>query len=194
MGLADYRIILASSSPRRSELLTKSDIPFEVRIIDTVEEFPDDLSVDEVALYIAELKANAHKPVKNINEVIIVADTVVAFDGKIYGKARSKEDAVSTLLHLSGRTHQVYTGVIIFSHDREIKFTVKSDVKFAAISKEEASFYFEKDVPMDKAGSYGIQDWIGWTKVEYINGSYSNILGLPMAQTYSVLLKFCESK
>ncbi len=192
MILGPYKLVLSSNSPRRAELLQKSNIPFTKRVVEIDESFPDDLAIDTVAEYIANNKALAHQGIAEANEVILTADTVVAYDDRIYGKPKDKKDAVNTLLTLSDQTHYVYTGVCIFSSDKKESFTVKSEVKLSELTEEEAIFYFEKDKPLDKAGSYGIQDWIGQTKIEWIKGSYTNILGLPMSQTYEALGRFCK--
>lgn len=189
MDLSKYNIVLGSQSPRRSQLLKSLDIDFEIRVIETDESYPTDLPTHEVAGYIATQKANAHKDTIGENELLITADTVVAYDDVIYGKPVSKEDAVNTLLLLSGNTHTVYTGVCLLLNDTTQVFTTKSDVKFATISETEANTYYDKYRPDDKAGSYGIQDWLGMAKVEWIAGSYNNIVGLPTAELYSELLK-----
>ena len=190
MILGNRTLVLSSNSPRRAELLSKSNIPFVKRVIDTDESFPDDLPSSEVAEFIAKNKALAHYGSIGDDEIIITADTVVVYDNHIYGKPITRENAIDTLLKLSDKIHIVYTGVCLYSNEKMESFTVKSEVKFRPITEEEAAFYVDKDSPMDKAGSYGIQDWIGQTKIEWINGSYTNILGLPMAQVYDALNKF----
>ncbi len=187
MDIEKYRIVLGSQSPRRSQLLKALDINFELRVIEIDESYPSDLPTHDIAAYIATQKANAHKSSIADDELVITADTIVAHNDVIYGKPTSKEDAVNTLLTLSDSTHSVYTGVCLLLKDSLKVFTVKSDVKFAAISEAEANAYFDNYNPTDKAGSYGIQDWMGMAKVEWIAGSYNNIVGLPTAELYSEL-------
>jgi len=188
--MAHNKIILSSGSPRRQELLKEAGIKYQLRVIETDETFPADLKVEQVAEFIAKAKADAHNNMISPDEIVITADTVVAMDGKIYGKPTSKEDAINMLCTFSDKTHQVFTGVCIKSSTKSTSFTCKSDVTFAPISNEEAEFYFDLDNPMDKAGSYGIQDWIGRTKVVNIQGSYTNIMGLPVPQLISELKSF----
>jgi len=184
------QIILSSGSPRRQELLREAGINYDLRIIETDESFPDDISINKVAEFIAISKAEAHSNTISRNEIILTADTVVAMDNKIYGKPKSKTDAIKMLLTFSDNTHQVFTGVCLKSSEKLISFTCKSNVTFAPISESEAEYYFNLDNPMDKAGSYGIQDWIGRTKVLDINGSYTNIMGLPVPQVIKKISEF----
>jgi len=188
MLLTDKKIVLGSQSPRRSMLLSQIVEDYEIRIIETNESYPDDLAIPKVAAHISEAKAAAHMP-SVTNEIILTADTIVAYKNKIYGKPKDEADALDIILMLANEVHTVYTAVTILQNNERDTFTTKTDVKFAPISKEEASYYVQKDKPMDKAGSYGIQDWIGMAKVEWIAGSYTNILGLPVAQLYERLSK-----
>jgi len=187
-----YKIILASQSPRRKQLLSATGYSFTIRTKDVDESFPADLAVNKVAAYIAQLKANAHKDSLAENEIILTADTVVAYDGNIYGKPKSREEAIEFLKIFSGHIHQVYTAFNLSSLDKDYSETVQSDVKFADISDEEAAYYVDNYDAMDKAGAYGIQDWIGDTKVEWIKGSYTNIVGLPVVQVQSALKSFLK--
>ncbi|MDA8692637.1 Maf family nucleotide pyrophosphatase [Saprospiraceae bacterium] len=189
MDLEKYNIVLASQSPRRSELLKALDIDFTVRVIETDESFPATLPSAEVAEYIAIKKAEAHSNSISNNELIITADTVVVHNEIIYGKPKSKKEAVDTLLILSDQIHIVYTGVCLMFDGIKKSFSCKSEVKFAPITEAEASFYYDKYKPDDKAGSYGIQDWMGMAKVEWMKGSYNNIVGLPTADLYTELTK-----
>lgn len=193
MDLKGHRLILASGSPRRSELLNKAQIPFSVRVKEVEENFPSSLHYSHVAEYLAEKKAVAQKDLLENDEFILAADTIVVFEDKIYGKPNSREDAIQTLLKLSGQIHQVFTGVCLLGSQTKHSFTEESLVKFGHISENEVEFYFDTFNPSDKAGSYGIQDWIGWTKIEWIKGSYSNILGMPLAQTYAAIQSFVEN-
>lgn len=184
------KIILSSGSPRRQELLKEAGVDYMLKVIETDESFPSSLDVSKVAEYIAVAKAEAHESTLAVDEIVITADTVVAMNDQIYGKPKSKDEAIEMLLTFSDDEHQVYTGVCIKSQSKTVSFTCKSDVTFASITKEEAEYYFDKDNPMDKAGSYGIQDWIGKCKVIKINGSYTNIMGLPIPQVIANLNRF----
>ncbi len=188
--MTDKKIILSSGSPRRQELLKEAGVKYELRIIETDESFPDSLDVSKVAEFIAIAKAEAHNNTLKDNEIVLTADTVVAMNNQIYGKPTSKEDAIKMLVNFSEGTHQVFTGICIMSADKVDSFTCQSDVTFAPISHREAEYYFDLDNPMDKAGSYGIQDWIGRCKVLNINGSYTNIMGLPVPQVIDKLKNF----
>ncbi|NNE26097.1 MAG: septum formation protein Maf [Saprospiraceae bacterium] len=184
-------LILSSHSPRRKALLEKLRIPFTVNAIEIDETIPDEVHYASGAEYLAVKKAKAHGILDN-ETIILAADTIVVYNDVIYGKPTSREDAINTLTSLSDKKHSVYTGVCIYSAEKQISFTEQSEVKFAPISDEEAGYYFDLDNPIDKAGSYGIQDWIGFVKVEYIVGSFTNILGLPLAQTQQALLSFLQ--
>lgn len=182
--------ILSSGSPRRQELLKEAGIDFTLRVIETDESFPDDIDVSKVAEHIAIKKAEAHQSIVKENEIVITADTVVCMDDKVYGKPTSKENAIEMLVGFSNKTHQVYTGVCLFSKEKKESFTCKSEVTFDVITHDDAAYYFDRDNPLDKAGAYGIQDWIGRCKVLKIEGSYTNIIGLPVPQTVRRLKRF----
>lgn len=188
----DYKLILASGSPRRKELLSTLRIPFEIRVIETDESFPESMSTEKVAKHIALQKALAQKELLKDNDILIAADTVVAKDNVIYGKPTSKQNAIEMLTHFSNDSHFVYTGVCIMSKQQKKLFTVKSEVRFSNISTQDASFYFETENPSDKAGAYGIQDNFGMEKVEWIKGSYTNIMGFPVPQVYKNLMTFIK--
>ena len=189
------KLLLASNSPRRRELLAGLDIPMEiVKLKDIEETHPDDLKAGEIPLHIAKLKMSAYDlPLKD-GEVLITADTVVWLDGKLLEKPKSEDDACAMLRALSGNTHQVYTAVCLRSAYDSTSFVCESDVTFTELSDEQIRYYVEKYKPLDKAGAYGIQEWIGYVGIEGIRGSYYNVMGLPVQRLYAALqtLKKCE--
>lgn len=190
-NLRKYRIILGSNSPRRKTLLAGLDIEFEVRTMPDIDEsFPDSLPPEEVPLYIAGNKAAAFKNEMKSGDLLITADTVVVAGSLIVGKPADKADAVRILNLLSGREHRVITGVHIVTAERSASFSVISTVSFAKIGADEIDYYLEKYSPYDKAGSYGIQEWIGYIGVEWINGSFYNVMGLPVQRLYRELKLF----
>jgi septum formation protein len=154
------------------------------------ESYPEDLPVSEVALYIAGKKADAYREKMGDNELIITADTVVIVDDEILGKPHDKADAIRMLRLISGRTHQVTTGVCLIAKHQESRFSVTTDVTFKALSDEEINYYIDTYQPFDKAGAYGIQEWIGYIGVTGLNGSYYNVMGLPVQRIYTELKKF----
>ena len=183
-----YRIVLASNSPRRKELLTRLGIPFEVRVMQDIDEsYPETIPVSEVALHIAGKKADAYREVMGEDELIITADTVVIVGEEILGKPTDAADAARMLRALSGRTHQVTTGVCMVARDQDRRFSVTTDVTFKQLTPEEISYYIDTFKPYDKAGAYGIQEWIGCIGVTGLNGSYYNVMGLPIQRIYQVL-------
>lgn len=187
-NLSGKRIILASKSPRRRELLEMLDIDFECMTIDGIEEkYPENLAPERVPEYLAELKAVAYRKVIGKNDIVITADTVVISNGKILGKPANREEAVEMLLDLSGHTHKVVTGVSVTSTDRSHTFRCETEVTFDNITEEEVAYYVDKYRPFDKAGSYGIQEWIGCVAVAGINGSFYNVMGLPVNRLYHLL-------
>lgn len=182
------RIVLASNSPRRRELLAGLGFPFEVRVVDGIDEsYPDDLPVSEVALFIAGQKAAAYRQAITEDELIITADTVVIVGDEILGKPVDEADAIRMLRELSGRTHQVTTGVCLLSKETESRFAVTTDVTFKALTDNEIQYYVSHYKPFDKAGAYGIQEWIGYIGVTGLHGSYYNVMGLPVQRIYSEL-------
>lgn len=182
-------VILASKSPRRQELLQQMDIDFRVVLKEVDESFPSDLQPGEVALYIARKKAEAFDESVEDNEIVITADTIVTIDGIILGKPEDEEDAVRKLKLLSGKKHEVITGVA-FLHKHEIRsFSDSTTVYFKELSEEEMRFYIQTYKPFDKAGAYGIQEWIGHSAIEKIEGSYNNVVGLPTFRVYQELQK-----
>ena len=182
------QIILASKSPRRQELLRLMDIDFRVVLKEVDESYPDGLSPAEIALYIAQQKAEAFDE-EVTNEVVLTADTIVSIDGLILGKPESTEHAVEMLQRLSGRVHEVYTGVCLLHKHGYNKFYDRSEVFFRKLTDHEIRSYVEEYQPMDKAGSYGIQQRIGLIGIERINGSYTNVVGLPTEKLYQQLKK-----
>ena len=189
-NLEKYKVILASGSPRRRELMAGLGVNYEVRILPDVDEsYPDTLQGEEIPLYIAKEKADAYIPMMQPDELIITADTIVWLDGKVLGKPRDREDALQMLRTMSGRTHEVFTGVCITTTDWQRSFTAQTKVRFATLSEDEIIYYVDIFKPMDKAGAYGVQEWIGFIGVENISGSYYNIMGLPVQKLYRELLK-----
>ena len=182
------QIVLASNSPRRRELLAGLGFPFEVRVLEGIDEsYPQDLPVSEVALYIAGKKAEAYRQAITDDELIITADTVVIVGDEILGKPVDEADAVRMLRELSGRTHQVTTGVCLLSSEQESRFAVTTDVTFKTLTDEEIQYYVSHYKPFDKAGAYGIQEWMGYIGVTGLHGSYYNVMGLPVQRIYSEL-------
>ena len=183
-----YRIVLASNSPRRKELLAGLDVPFEVRILDGIDEhYPDTLPTKEIAEYISKKKAAVYRESMADDELVITADTVVILGDEVMGKPHDEHDARRMLRELSGRTHQVITGVTLTTRERQTSFSVETDVTFKQLSDEEICYYVDKYRPMDKAGAYGIQEWIGYIGVTGMNGSYFNVMGLPVQRIYEAL-------
>lgn len=190
-NLNRYKIVLGSNSPRRRELLAGLDIDFEVQVIPGIDEsFPETLPAVDVPVYIARKKAEAYIPSMPADELLITADTIVWTFGEIMGKPKDREDAIAMLRKLSGRVHEVITGVCITTKEKTISFSASSAVSFARLDEEEIVYYVDKYRPFDKAGSYGIQEWIGYVAVEAINGSFYNVMGLPVRLLYQELKKF----
>lgn len=189
-------IILASKSPRRQELLRLLGLNFKVVLKDVDESYPNDLNPTEVAVYIAEKKAKAFDELIE-NEIVITADTIVCIDGKIIGKPESKEHAFEILSLLSGKRHEVITAVALLKKGKQLQsFYEVSEVYFKNLSPEQIHHYIAIGHPMDKAGAYGIQEWIGLIGIEKINGSYNNVVGLPTQRLYQELCRisgFTES-
>ena len=190
-NLKNYNIILASNSPRRKELLEGLGVNYSVKTLSGVDEsYPETLNGEEIPLFIAKKKADAY--INNIsdNDLIITADTIVWLDGKVLGKPENAAHAKEMLAALSGKTHQVMTGVCITSKDKRKEFVSVRDVTFDTLSAEEIEYYVENFRPFDKAGAYGIQEWIGYIGVKSISGSYFNVVGLPIQRLYRELVKF----
>ena len=182
------KLYLGSQSPRRRELLGSLGFDFEVVDIKCDEIYPENIAASDVAAFLSELKAKAFRSLEK-SEILLTADTVVVFENKILGKPKSSEEAKEMLKTLSGKMHQVYTAVSIKTHDKILTQTDVADVSFLDISEEEIDFYVDKFQPMDKAGSYGIQEWLGMAKINKINGNFYTIMGLPTAVVYSLLKK-----
>lgn len=190
-NLKDFHIVLASNSPRRRELLAGLGIDFDVRVLPGIDEsYPADLPVHEIPLYIATAKAEANRQAMNDGEIVITADTVVICGGKVLGKPADAAEARSMLALLSGKTHQVVTGVCLTSRERQRKFAVTTGVTFKELTSEEIDYYIENFRPYDKAGAYGIQEWIGYIGVTGISGSFFNVMGLPVQRVYNELRMF----
>ena len=191
LNLSRYNIIIASNSPRRKELLSGLNIPYEIKTLPDIDEsYPDSLAGEDIAIYIAKEKANAYLDQLDENTLLITADTIVLLDGKVYGKPSDETDAKQMLRDLSGKTHQVITGVCITTKDKQVSFGVSSEVRFSKLDDDEIEYYVSNYKPFDKAGAYGVQEWIGYVAVEYISGSYFNIMGLPIQRLYRELKKF----
>lgn len=190
-NLKGKKVILASGSPRRRQLLDGLEIDFTVRLIDGIDEtYPDGMAMAEIPKYISRRKAEAYVPTMASDEIIITADTIVWADGEVLGKPHTPDEAVSMLRRLSGRTHQVVTGVTVLSADRRETFACVTDVTFDTLSEAEMQHYVADYKPLDKAGAYGIQEYIGYIGVTGISGSYFNVMGLPVQKLYRVLLTF----
>ena len=186
-----YKIILASNSPRRKELLAGLDVDFSVRVIDGIDEsYPNDLPTCDIAEYISRKKAAAYRQSMAADELVITADTVVILDNEVMGKPHDEADAHRMLRELSGQTHQVITGVTLTTLEQQTSFSVKTDVTFKRLSAEEIDYYVQKYKPFDKAGAYGIQEWIGYIGVTALHGSYFNVMGLPVQRIYEALKNF----
>lgn len=189
-------LILSSNSPRRQELLAGLDIPYKVFVIDGIDEsYPDDLPAEEIAEHIAVKKAVPYADNLQGNEnIVLTADTIVVCDGRVMGKPKDNADACQMLRFLSGKTHQVYTGVCLTTQHEQRHFTVRTDVTFRTLEDSEINHYVEKYKPFDKAGAYGIQEWIGYVGITGINGSYYNVMGLPVQRIYEELKKLSAEK
>ena len=191
-NLDKYRIILASNSPRRRELLAGLGINFEVRVLPDIDEsYPEgELATEDIPEYIAVKKADANHSQMAADELLITADTVVVVDGDVLGKPADADEARLMLHRISGRTHQVITGVCIATAGRRHSFSVSTDVTFKVLTDAEIDYYISEYRPFDKAGAYGIQEWIGYIGVTGLNGSYFNVMGLPVQRIYTELLGF----
>lgn len=190
-NLSKYNIILASNSPRRRELLCQLGIDYSVKTLEGIDEgFPETLSNTEVAEFIANKKADAYLQLMAENDLIITADTIVCVEDEILGKPKDAADARRMLAKLSGREHDVITGVVVATKERKDAFSVTTRVKFAELTDEIIAHYVENFKPFDKAGAYGIQEWIGFVGVESINGSFFNVIGLPVQRLFQVLTTF----
>ncbi len=189
-NLKNYRIVLASQSPRRKELLAGLGLEYETRVLPDVDEsFPSELTGGDIPMYIAREKAEAYRPSLSADELLITADTIVWLGGTVLGKPVDRDDALRMLGLLSGRTHEVYTGVCLTTIRWQHTFTARTEVRFCPLDEEEITWYVDRYRPFDKAGAYGVQEWIGYVGVEHIAGSYFNIMGLPVQRLYRELKK-----
>ncbi len=189
-NLQKYKVILASNSPRRKDLLAGLGVEYEVRTLPDVDEsYPADLKGADIPLYIAKKKANAYQTLLHPGELMITADTIVWLDGRVLGKPADRKEALQMLRDMSGRTHEVFTGVALTTTDGQRSFAAQTEVRFATLTEEEIVYYVDLFQPMDKAGAYGVQEWIGFIGVEHISGSYFNIMGLPVQRLYQELKK-----
>ncbi|MCX6232050.1 MAG: Maf family nucleotide pyrophosphatase [Bacteroidetes bacterium] len=190
INFAKYDIILASQSPRRQQLLKDMGFDFRVIVTDAEEIYPAAMPLLQIPVYLAEVKANAITAELKENTLIIAADTIVAIEDKVLGKPRDEKDAFDILQQISGRMHQVITGVCLKAKEKQHSFYALSNVYFRHLSDEEINYYITKYKPFDKAGAYGVQEWIGYVGIEHIEGSYFNVMGLPTQMLYQELIHF----
>ena len=188
--LNDYEIILASRSPRRQQLLQELGLKFEVVAREYSETYPEGLGGEEIARYVAHEKAASFKNEISYNEIVIAADTIVWCNNRVLGKPVNRNDAARILKEISGNTHEVITGVSILSQSKQCTFSDSTKVTFDSLSDEEIYYYIERYRPYDKAGAYGIQEWIGIVACSHIDGSYFNVVGLPVQKLYKELQSF----
>lgn len=185
----NYRVILASGSPRRQQFLKELDVDFEIQLKDIEEIYPEHLQAEEITNFLAKLKASAFTLELKQDDVLITSDTIVWLNNKALGKPKDYDDAFEMLTEMSGTTHKVITSVCLKTVDKEIVFYEETLVTFAKLSSEEIKYYLDNYKPFDKAGSYGIQEWIGLVAIEKIEGSYANVVGLPTHRLYEELMK-----
>ena len=191
--LRPYRLLLASQSPRRRELLRGCGLPYALAPRYECEEvYPDKLAAEEVPAYLSQLKSEAYPTPLGPGDILMTADTVVVLDGHVLGKPRDRDDAFAMLRRLSGHRHTVVSGVTFRTTSRRHTFSASSDVWFRVLSDEEITYYLDNHRPYDKAGSYGIQEWIGYAAIERIDGSFFNVMGLPIQRVYTELEKFID--
>jgi len=188
--LNDFKIVLASRSPRRQQLLLELGLKFDVVIKEYKEIYPEGLSGEEIARYVAHEKAACFKNDISDNEIVITADTIVWCNNKVLGKPLNHKDAERILNEISGNTHEVITGVSLLSRSKELTFSDSTKVTFEPMTSKEISYYIDKYKPYDKAGAYGIQEWIGIIACSHIDGSYFNVVGLPVQKLYKELIRF----
>lgn len=186
----DYKIILASASPRRQQLMRDAGFEFEIRLKETEEIYPETLVSTEVPVYLSRLKAAAFADEIQEGELLITADTVVCLGAKILGKPKNKEHAIEILHQLSGQKHTVVTGVCLTTRHKQQTFSSFTDVYFKELTEDEIVYYIDRYKPFDKAGAYGIQEWIGYIGIKWIDGSFYNVMGLPVQQLYTTLQSF----
>lgn len=186
-SIKNYKLILASASPRRQQLMKDAGLTFEVRLKKIVEDYPKDLPLEKVPEYLSKVKAEVFREELQPDEVLVTADTVVCIHGKILGKPASRAEAISMLRELSGNRHLVVTGVSVTTKTKQISFSALTNVFFKELSDEEIEYYVDVYKPFDKAGAYGIQEWIGYIGIERIEGSFYNVMGLPVQKLYETL-------
>lgn len=192
--LQTRRLLLASQSPRRRELITGCGLPYELAPkYDCEERYPAELAAEEVPLYLSQLKSRAYPEPLGERDILLTADTVVVLDGEVLGKPRDREDALRMLRRLAGRRHTVVSGVTLRSRERMCTFDARTSVWLRDLTDEEIAYYVDTYHPFDKAGSYGIQEWIGYVAIERIEGSFYNVMGLPIQKLYTELNKFLNA-
>ena len=190
-NLSKYKIILGSNSPRRKELLSGLDIKFNVKVIPGLEEnYPETLDPQEIPVFLSKQKAEAYLSSLDDTMLLITADTIVWNGNAVIGKPKNRAEAIQMLRSLSGHEHHVVTGVCLTTTKKQLTFSVISSVRFASLNDEEIIYYVDKYKPFDKAGAYGIQEWIGYIGIERIEGSFYNVMGLPVQQLYEALRRF----
>ena len=189
-NIQHYKIVLASNSPRRQELLNGLNLGYTIRVLPGIDEsYPDNLKGEEIPMYISRKKADAYRNSMGEDELIITADTVVCIHGKVLGKPKSLEEAKEMLRELSGDTHQVITGVCLTTRETQRTFSAMTQVTFDTLTEDEIEFYVKTYQPLDKAGAYGVQEWIGFVGVSRLEGSYFNVILLPVQRLYHELKK-----
>ena len=188
-SIKNYKLILASASPRRQQLMKNAGFTFEVRLKNVEEKYPQELHLENVPEYLSKVKASAFREELKADEVLITADTVVCIHDRILGKPADRKQAISMLQELSGNCHLVVTGVSVTTRTEQLSFSSRTDVFFKHLSNEEIEFYVDTYKPFDKAGAYGIQEWIGYIGIERIEGSFYNVMGLPIQKLYETLRK-----
>ena len=188
-SIKNYKLTLASASPRRQQLMKDAGFTFEVRLKNVEEKYPQELHLENVPEYLSKVKASAFREELKADEVLITADTVVCIHDRILGKPADRKEAISMLQKLSGNRHLVVTGVSVTTRTEQLSFSSRTDVFFKHLSNEEIEFYVDTYKPFDKAGAYGIQEWIGYIGIERIEGSFYNVMGLPIQKLYETLRK-----
>ncbi|RMD71162.1 MAG: septum formation protein Maf [Bacteroidetes bacterium] len=190
MEVLNQKLVLVSKSPRRSQLLREAGFRFEVRTAEVDEVWPDDLPAEEVATYLARVKAEGSRHLLRPGEILLTADSVVILGGEVLGKPADRDEAIAMLERLSGNRHTVITGVCLLSQNRERVFAGRTEVWFWPMERDEIEWYVDRYRPYDKAGSYGVQEWIGLCRVRKIEGTYANVMGLPVDLVYEELKQF----
>ena len=189
-SIKNYKLILASASPRRQQLMKDAGFTFEVRLKNVEEKYPQEIHLEKVPEYLSKVKASAFREELKADEVLITADTVVCIHDRILGKPADRKEAISMLRELSGNRHLVVTGVSVTTRTEQLSFSSRTDVFFKHLSNEEIIFYVDTYKPFDKAGAYGIQEWIGYIGIERIEGSFYNVMGLPIQKLYETYIMF----